>query len=129
MTTLFQITPFLHVPDLEKALDFFTRVLRFEVKWQMSDYRYLEWGDTALRVLEEKGRTPAPGDKTRVTTYIDVSDVDALYAELKPGLTRLPQGDVQAPVDQPWNQREFQVRLPDGQWLTFGQPSSKRGSD
>jgi catechol 2,3-dioxygenase-like lactoylglutathione lyase family enzyme len=122
MVTLFQITPFLLVPDMEQALDLFTRVLRFEVKWSMSNYRYLEWGEVALRILEEPSCAAADADRDRVAAYIDVSDVDALYAELLPELKTLPRGDVRAPINQTWKQREFQVRLPDGRWLAFGQP-------
>jgi hypothetical protein len=45
-----------------------------------------------------------------------------LYAELLPELSTLPPEDVREPADKTWNQREFLVRLPDGQWLAFGQP-------
>lgn len=117
----------LHVPDLTQALDLLTRVLRFKVLFRMDNYAFLDNSGAGLRILEECGRpAPAPGEKTRVTVYIDVSDVDALYSELLPELMTLPKGDVQAPRDQSWNQREFQVRLPDGQWLTYGQPIKPR---
>ena len=123
MSHIYQTTPLLHVPELEKALDLFTRVLGFDIKYRAGDYAYLERGEAGLRILEEPGRElPAPGDKTRLTVYFDVSDVDELYSELLPALSTLPPGDVHAPIDQPWNQREFHVRLPDGQWMAFGQP-------
>jgi catechol 2,3-dioxygenase-like lactoylglutathione lyase family enzyme len=125
---LFQITPFLHVPDLARALDFFTRVLRFEVKFAHADYAYLEWGPLSIRLLEEPQRQLVPGDRLRLTIYIDVRDVDALYAELLPGLQTLPAGDVHGPMDEPWHQRELHVRLPDGQWLAFGMPTPAQGS-
>jgi len=114
-----QVTPFLHVPDLEAALDLLTRVLRFEVLYTEANYRYLRWGPAGLRVLEERGR-PAP-DEARMTVYVDVDDVDALHEALLPGLSALPDGDVEGPVDQSWNQRELLVRLPDGNWIAFGQ--------
>jgi len=130
MSSLRQITPFLHVPDLEKALDFFTRVLRFEVRFRLRDYAYLDRGPAAFRMLEERGKARASaGAGARVTVYIDVHDVDALYAELLPELATLPPGDVQAPRDQSWGQREFQVRLPDGHWLGFGQPVNPSGPE
>jgi hypothetical protein len=44
---------------------------------------------------------------------------------LASGLATLPKGDVEPPTDQPWKQRELQVRLPDGQWLAFGQSMAK----
>lgn len=123
MSNVQQITPFLHVPNLAKALDLFTRILCFEVKFRMRDYAYLACDGAAIRILEEPSRAlPSPGEKLRMTVYIDVRDVHGLYAELLPGLSTLPAGDVHAPMDEPWDQREFHVRLPDGQWLAFGQP-------
>jgi catechol 2,3-dioxygenase-like lactoylglutathione lyase family enzyme len=116
-----QVTPFLHVPDLERALDMLTRVLRFEIKYREPGYAYLEWGDAALRLLEERDRATLPPDGARMTVYLDVEDVDDLYRELLPQLATLPAGDFHAPHDQPWRQREVHVRLPDGHWLAFGQ--------
>lgn len=126
MIRIHQVTPFLHVPDLAAALDFLTRVLRFEVKFQQPGYAYLEWGPAALRVLEEPGRLRAvPGRDARMTVYVDVQDVDALHAELRPRLDTLPPGDVHGPHDKPYGQRELHVRLPDGHWISFGQPVRK----
>jgi catechol 2,3-dioxygenase-like lactoylglutathione lyase family enzyme len=123
MTRIHQITPFLHVPNLADAVDMLTRVLRFEVRYAEPGYAYLEWGPAALRVLEEPGRARAvPGRDARMTVYLDVEDVDALHAELRPQLDTLPAGDVQGPHDKAWRQRELHVRLPDGHWLALGQP-------
>jgi catechol 2,3-dioxygenase-like lactoylglutathione lyase family enzyme len=123
---LLQATPFLHVPDLAKALDLFTRVLRFEVKFRAADYAYLERENAAIRILEERGRKlPSPGEKLRITVCIDVRDVDGMYRELLEELRTLPADDVHGPADEPWGQRELHVRLPDGQWLSFSQPIPK----
>ncbi|HJV21528.1 MAG TPA: VOC family protein, partial [Holophagaceae bacterium] len=93
MGELYQITPFLHVPDLPKALHLLTEILGFTVKYAEPSYAYLEWERAALRVLEEPGRKlPAPGEP-RMTVYLDVPDVDALYARLRPGLATLPPED------------------------------------
>lgn len=123
---IFQATPFLHVPDLTAAIDRLTRVLGFEVKSQVPGYAYLECGTIALRVVEEPGRVIPPAVAARTSIYVDVTDVDALYADMRPLLKTLPEGDVHAPIRQPWNQREFQVRLPDGNWITYGQKVENR---
>jgi len=124
MPRVHQVTPFLHVPDFEQALDLMTRVLRFEVKFLREEWRYayLEWEGAGLRLLEERGRARAePGVDARMTVYLDVADVDALYEELRPGLETLPEGDFWPPGDKKWGQRELHVRLPDGHWLALGQ--------
>ena len=119
MTKVFQITPFLHVPDLQEALAFF-RVLGFEPRFHEANYAYVELAGCGLRLLEEPARRLLPDGKARVTVYIDVADVDAVHATLAPALATLPPDRVEPLTDQPWRQREFQVRLPDGDWLTFG---------
>ncbi len=121
MSEIFQITPMLHVPDLEAALERLCQVLRFEVKYREPGYAYLEWGRAGLRVLEERGRRTTPDGKARMTVYLDVDDVDAFHAALRSSLARIPAADVDGPRDKPWRQRELMVRLPDGDWLAFGQ--------
>ncbi|HET9482401.1 MAG TPA: hypothetical protein VFO79_00470, partial [Xanthomonadales bacterium] len=84
------------------------------------DYAYVELDGCGLRLLEERTRKPAADGKSRVAVYVDVSDVDSLYAGICPALAALPPDRVEAPMDKPWRQREFQVRMPDGDWLAFG---------
>ena len=122
MSNIVHVTPFLLVSDLDAALDFFTRVLGFTVPYQVANYAYLALDAAGLRLLAERTATPVTREHARTTVYIDVNDVDALYAELQPRLATLPADDVQAPVNQDWGMRELSVRMPDGHWLTFGQP-------
>jgi len=120
MSKIHQITPFLHVPDLQEALAFFCNALPFELKFQEGGYAYIELAGCGLRLLEEPGRRLTADGKARVAVYIDVSDIDALHEKLVSNLAALPQNRVEALMDRPWGQREFQVRMPDGDWLTFG---------
>lgn len=120
MNKIYQITPFLHVPDMEEALAFFCDSLSFELKNRQSDYAYIELSGCGLRLLEEPTRKITPDGKARVTVYIDVADIDALHSKLSPALAALPPGRVEPLKDMPYHQREFQVRMPDGDWLNFG---------
>ena len=122
MSQVYQITPFLHVPDMESALKFFCDTLRFEAKFRESNYAYVELAGCGLRILEEPGRRLTADGKARMTVYIDVSNVDELHAQLRESLDKLPPQDVEPLRNKSWRQREFQVRMPDGDWLTFGQP-------
>lgn len=122
MTRINQITPFLHVPDLRAALSFFCETLPFELKFRQSDYAYIELDGCGLRMLEEPTRRLTADGKARVSVYIDVPDVDALHERLREALGKLPKDRVEPPMDKSWKMREFQVRLPDGDWLTFGHP-------
>jgi len=129
MSNFIQVTPFIHVADLNRALQFFTETLGFEILLRGGGYAYLEREGVGFRLLEQSGDdgTPPPGTR-RFAYYIDVRDVDALHAELKPKLDELPAGDVVGPVNQSWNQRELMVVAPDGNLLVFGQAISASNS-
>ncbi|MDO9078748.1 MAG: VOC family protein [Brevundimonas sp.] len=119
MTNFEQVTPFLHVPDLQKALDFFIDILGFAVPFRQDGYAYIHRETVGFRLLEAEEGEAAPG-RRRFAYYVDVRDVDALYAELKPKLDTLPPADVHGPVDKPYGQRELLVLAPDGELICFG---------
>jgi catechol 2,3-dioxygenase-like lactoylglutathione lyase family enzyme len=116
-----QVTPFVTVRDLEGALTFFTEILGFRIEFRSANYAYIHRETVGFRLMEGTGEDAAPPGTRRFAYYIDVHDVDQLYAELKPKLDTLPKGDVYGPVDQTWNQRELIILAPDGNLISFGQ--------
>lgn len=121
MSNVIQITPFMHVQDLESALEFFTDVLGFATTFRSPGYAYVELEGAGIRIMENNGvEGPPPGNR-RFAYYLDVRDVDALYARLKARLDTLPPKQVRAPADQPYGQRELLVLAPDGNLIAFGQ--------
>lgn len=129
MSSFIHVTPQLTVPSLATALELFRDTLCFEVLFATSNYAYVAREGVAFRLIELPGIIAASPDEARRASYIDVRDVDQLYAELKPKLDRLPAADVEAPRDQHWGQREFAVRGPDGHFIVFGQPSASGQHD
>jgi catechol 2,3-dioxygenase-like lactoylglutathione lyase family enzyme len=121
MSNFIQITPFMHVPHLETALKFFNDILGFETQFRARDYAYVHRETAGMRILEQSGEAAAPPGTRRFAYYIDVRDVDALYAELKPKLDTLLPADVYGPVNQSYGQRELLVLAPDGNLIAFGQ--------
>jgi len=121
VSNFIQITPFMHVPDIDAALAFFEDVLGFETLFRMDDYAYVEREGVGIRILQNRGNDGAPPGNRRFAYYVDVRDVDALYAELKPKLDALPPADVHGPADKPYDQRELLVLAPDGNLIAFGQ--------
>lgn len=120
-TNFIQITPFMHVPDLAKGLEFFSAVLGFQVVVRMDEYAYIEREGIGMRLMQNQGEDGAPPGNRRFAYYIDVRDVDALYAELKLKLDTLRLRDVHGPVNKGYGQRELLVLAPDGNLLAFGQ--------
>jgi catechol 2,3-dioxygenase-like lactoylglutathione lyase family enzyme len=115
-----QVTPFMHVPDIEAALAFFNEVLGFKTLYREGGYAYVHRETAGFRILQNSGDDGAPAGNRRFCYYIDVRDVDALYAELKPKLDTLPARDVHGPADKPYRQRELLVLAPDGNLIAFG---------
>jgi catechol 2,3-dioxygenase-like lactoylglutathione lyase family enzyme len=125
MSNFIQVTPFMHVDDLDRALAFFTGILGFETRFRAADYAYVHRETAGFRILQQTGADGAPPGNRRFAYYIDVRDVDQLYAELKPKLDTLPKRDVYGPVDQSYGQRELLVLAPDGNLLALGQAISR----
>lgn len=115
-----QVTPFMHVPDIDAALRFFEDILGFKTLYRAGTYAYVQRETIGFRLLQNEGEDGAPAGNRRFSYYIDVRDVDALYAELKPKLDTLPAKDVHGPADKPYNQRELLVLAPDGNLIAFG---------
>lgn len=119
MTNTLQITPFMHVADLDEALDFLTRILGFTVLVnQGGGYAYLEREGAGLRVLAHPDHTELGAPHGGFAYYIDVASLDTVLEQIG---AQLPDGAVHGPVDQPYGQRELMIRAPDGNLLVFGQ--------
>lgn len=117
-----RITPFIYVPDIEAALVFFNEVLGFTTYFRMGTYAYIQREMAGVRLLQNSGDGGAPPGNRRFAYYVDVEDVDRLYAELKPKLDALAPGDVHGPADKAYHQRELCILAPDGNLIVFGQP-------
>jgi len=129
MSNILQATPFMHVDDIDAALAFFVDILGFELPYREPGYAYVEREGAAFRILERECPRQQPPER-QFRYYIDVRDVDALHAELKPRLDTLPEGDVHGPADKAYGQRELLVLAPDGDLIAFGMPTPDRsGAD
>ncbi len=114
-----QITPFFGVGDMAAAIDFYRRTLGFAVFVDQQGYAYVEQHHLAIRLLaldRDAANPPGCGH-----AYVDVRDLDALFAGLEGRLAALAADRWAPPKDHAYGQREFWVRDPDGNLLTFGQ--------
>ena len=121
MPNIFRVTPFIHVPDFDAAMRFFTEILGFTCNYRQGKYAYVSREAAAFRILENIGDDGAPPGNRRFAYYCDVEDLDALLAELTPRLATLPEGDVAGPREQPYRQRELMIVAPDGNLIVFGE--------
>lgn len=121
VSNLYRVTPFMHVPDIEAAVAFFTEILGFECRFRQGTYAYVQREAAAFRLVENAGDDGAPPGNRRFCYYVDVEDVAAVAAELAPKASLLNDGDIYGPIDQIYGQRELMVVAPDGNLLVFGQ--------
>lgn len=118
---LLQVTPFVPCSSLDRQVTFYRDVLGFSLGFRDGNYAYLSRDGAAVRLLENDCGDDDGVPLREQWFYIDVDDVDALYAELAPRLAALPPDRVRAPFDQPYGQREFHVKDEDCCLVFFGQ--------
>jgi catechol 2,3-dioxygenase-like lactoylglutathione lyase family enzyme len=125
MSNIIQIIPFMVVDDVDEAVRFFVDGLGFTALYHRTgEFAHVQRETAAVRILkasDSPGEHPGPGTRS-VRYYIEVKDVDAIVAEVKPRLETAWVGRrLHGPVDQVHGMREFMIESPDGDLVVFGQ--------
>ena len=120
------IEPFIKCSDINETMKFFTELLDFEAIQPpdpdpnafLSMYAFLKREGSGLHLSQHAGDGVFGS-----VTYVRVKNLDALYETfLGNGLTVQDRAGISMePVDQTWGMREFSVKDPDGNRITFGQ--------
>lgn len=121
MPKLTQITPFVPVSDMDRALEFFCGTLGFKLGYRAEGYAFIKRDNAALRLLNAPPDADMHDPKRQQSCYIDVQGIDKLYAEMKQELDKLPPGRVRPPFNQDYGQREFHVTDEDALLVFFGE--------
>ena len=116
-----QVTPFFHVDDLDAAVKFFVEKLGFKALVYRPDYAYVDREGVAFRLLSLEEERQSDAEPPPKCAYVDVRDVDALWAELRPKLREELSNNPEGPSDRWYGQREFTVFGPEHLVLFFGQ--------
>jgi uncharacterized glyoxalase superfamily protein PhnB len=101
--------PILRVTNLAASLDYYTRILGFEIPWQLPYYAAVKRGTCSIMLCE--GGQGNPG----TWIWTPVSDVEALYEEWLAAGANILQG----PTNFSWGSREIQIQDPDHHRLRF----------
>lgn len=108
-----QIMPEIPLDDVAAGVAYYRDRLGFSVNYVQDDLAVLD-RDRARVLLIGRG----PDHRGIGSCYVYVRDADALWRELVENGARV----LAEPVSRPWGLREFEVRDPEGNRLTFGQP-------
>jgi catechol 2,3-dioxygenase-like lactoylglutathione lyase family enzyme len=111
-------TPIFHVANLSEALDWYQKVLGFQIAWT--------WGDPADLASVCRDNTsinlgvPRPGQFTASRVYIETTGVDTIYSRVVSA-----GGHVAVPIgNRPHGMRDFRLVDPSGNELSFGEPTA-----
>ena len=115
--------PLIRCRDMREAIDFYTRILDFELKFPHESQE--EWVVNLINGEAELLLTALEDDqKLGVNVYLRVDEVDDLFQKyVSRGLVvpDNPESPVhRGPIDQTWGMREFYVNDPTGNTLRFG---------
>ncbi len=118
-----KIIPLLKVRNIEHAVEFYTKILDFELKYPDEELNPfcvdLINGDAEFQLTEVDGIYG-------VAVTVRVDDVDDLFEKyLKRGLITPKKENSpihEGPIDQTWGFREFYVTDADGNTLRFSTP-------
>lgn len=121
MAYLEQISPIVPVSSLERSKNFFRDYLGFAVRFESEGYAYLVRDKVSIRLVPAGNSKDLRDPNSQQHCYIDVSQIDQLYAELSPKLQTLPAGRFRPIFDTAYGQREFHVIDPDALLISFGE--------
>ena len=109
-----------HVSNLEKSLDFYSRVLGFAIEFRYGTpavYAGLSWRGVHLHL---GSAYPYKNNTGHGNLYIQCPDIDRLYEKLDAAgvdfYSRI--------ADRPYGMRDFAIKDPDGNQIGFGAVSS-----
>jgi catechol 2,3-dioxygenase-like lactoylglutathione lyase family enzyme len=109
------------VGDLATSAAFYRDMLGFRELIRAEAHGYVMMRREGMMVGLQGNATPETVAITsqHLAVQVWVDDLDALWAELGPGLETLPEGRLRRPFRQPYGVREFHVKDPDGFLMLF----------
>lgn len=120
MTTawLGAVSPVLCVTEMAPAMDFFVRALGFTQTGSAGEGpSWASFQRDAVEFMLLCSPGPTPQAVQDWAAYVRISDADALHGEL----VQRGASVTGPPEDKPYRCREFEVRMPDGRLIAFGQ--------
>ena len=112
----FSASPVLSVADTESAVRFYRDTLGFSVEFSYGDYVGLRLDGVVLHVCRPSPGHPAGGG----SVYLFCDDVDEYLGSIR---ARGGTPDVE-PGDRAYGMRDFAIKDPDGNRLSFGRDLS-----
>lgn len=110
------IAPIFQVADVQRALDYYTRVLGFSIEWSVGEpptHASVSRDSVEISLTREAAPTPS-------RVYIEVDGIDEYFARITAAgaLVKVPL------ADRPYGMRDGRVDDADGNAIQLGEPLS-----
>ena len=105
--------PVFHVSDVDASVRFYAKVLGFAQSFRYGTYVGLRLGGSEIHVCPPDNDGPGIGGGN---TYVICDEVDSYFRTI----TAAGAKPVREPADRIYGMRDFVVRDPDGNQLSFG---------
>lgn len=119
MPSLNRVRCVLAVTDLRKSTEFYKDKLGFILDFEIQGWSFLTRDNFSLMLGHCPGPDTVPAGEIgnhNYFAYVNVEDIDDLYAEYKNNNVEM----LQEISTKPWNMREFLISTPDGHRIMFG---------
>ena len=111
--TLHSIAPIFQVANLQRSIDFYTRVMGFELGWTAGQpLDRASFCRDSVEITVEVDPSPA-----RAKAYIQVRGVDEIYARLSAAGAKITV----PPADRFYGMRDGRIADPDGNHIGIGE--------
>ena len=108
----------LAVADMDATLDFYTRILGFEVAMKSPAYAIVARDGATIHLMKAASEAVMQAVRGHTEIYIEVSDIARLWEQV-----RRSKGDyrIREPFDRDYGMREFHIGDPNGCLVFVGQ--------
>jgi uncharacterized glyoxalase superfamily protein PhnB len=111
------IAPIFQVANMQRAIDYYTRVLGFSIEWSVGEpptHASVSRDNVEISLTREATPTPS-------RVYIEVDGVDEYFARISAAgaIVKVPL------ADRPYGMRDGRVDDPDGNAIQLGEPLVK----
>jgi catechol 2,3-dioxygenase-like lactoylglutathione lyase family enzyme len=115
------LSPILPVADIDRSVGFYTEVLRFAVKFHLSNYAILTSGNGSIILTRAESQAVMDDVMGHMSFYLELDDIEPLWAHVSQFKERYKTRE---PFDREYDMREFHIIDPDGCLIFVGQQIS-----
>src|SRR5947209_5240378 len=113
-----RISPMPAVADMETTLDFYSKVLGFEVSWKSADYSIVKRDDATVHFMKAASEAVLRAVRGHTEFYMEVSDIAPLWAHVSWFKDNYRIRDL---FDRDYGMREFHIVDPNDCLVFVGQ--------